>query len=141
MNATLTIRLGVSRHSLLTATERRELNRLLNRWGGWMEKHGEFQGYPSVNILEAARQGRGGVPGHRILCLEMPTDVWVTHQRVLTLPKHEQEAVWLWYVPVMRADGRIRSIRDRCELVGIPEDTVRKRVSRARQRIAGITPT
>lgn len=105
-----------------------------------MEQHGEFEGYPSVNILEAARGGRGGVPGHRILCLEMPTDVWSTHQRILTLPKHEQEAVWLWYVPLMKDHGLIRSVKERCAIAGITEEALRQRISRARRRIMGISP-
>ena len=139
MSSTIAITLGGSRQTMLTATERRELNRLLNRWGNWMEQHGDYQGYPSVNILEAARGGRGGVPGHRILCLEMPDDVYHTHQRVLRLPKHEQQAVWLWYVPVMLENGTVRTISDRCETAGIKEEALRKRVYRARLRIAGIS--
>lgn len=138
---TLAISLGRPRQSTLTGRERRELNRLLNRWGNWMEQHGEFEGYPSVNILEAARGGRGGVPGHRILCLEMPTDVWSTHQRILTLPRHEQQAIWLFYVPLMKEGGRIRSVRERCEIAGINLEALRKRVYRAKLRIAGISPS
>jgi len=138
--AALPILTGVVRESRLTITERRELNRLLNRWGDWMEKHGDFDGYPSINILESFIGSDMGMPGHRILCLEMPIDVYATHQRVIRLPEIERVAVWLWYVPLTKENGTIRSISERCEKTGISEENLRKRVSRARQRIAGITP-
>lgn len=140
MSATIALQLPTVRHSSLTRIEKRELNRLLNRWGNWMEQHGEYEGYSSVNILEAARGGRS-VPGHRILCLEMPDDVYHTHQRVLRLPDHEQEAVWLFYVPLMKEGGCIRSVKERCEIAGINEEALRKRVYRAKLRIAGISPS
>jgi hypothetical protein len=131
---------NAARQSRLTLTERRELNRLLNRWGNWVEKHWDFDGYPSTNILESYIGSDLGAPGHRILCLEMPTDVYATHQRVIRLPEDERAAIWLWYVPVTKENGTIRSIAERCEIAGITEENLRKRVSRGRQRIAGISP-
>lgn len=135
------ITIGVSRISRLTLTEKKQLNRLLNRWGDWIEKHLHFDGYPSVNVLEAYIGG-GTAPsaGHRILCLEMPIDIYTTHQRVLRLLEDEREAIWIWYVPVMKADGTIWSVRERCEIAGVSEECLRKRVSRARMRIAGLNP-
>lgn len=140
MVASLPVALGVARKSRLTLTERRSLNRLLNSWGNWIEKHWNFEGYPGINILEAFIGSDAGAPGHRILCLEMPIEVYTTHQRVLRLPELEREAIWLWYVPRMKENGTIWSVRERCEVVGISEETLRKRVSRARMRIAGLNP-
>jgi hypothetical protein len=134
------ITIGTPRISRLTLTEKRSLNAILNRWGNWMEKHSHFDGYPGVNILEAYIGSDAGVPGHRILCLEMPIDVYTTHQRVIRLPEQEREAVWLWYVPRVKENGTLWSVGERCEIAGITEETLRKRVSRARMRIAGVDP-
>lgn len=128
------------RYSFLTRTERRELDASLNRWGDWMEKHGDYEGFPSVNILESFIGSDLGAPGHRILCLEMPIGVYCTHQRVLRLPETEQEAVWLWYVPRMKQNGQIWTIDEKCVLTGINQWALRKRVQRAKWRIMGIDP-
>lgn len=134
------INISVSRVTRLTLTEKKSLNRLLNRWGDWMEKHGHFNGYPAINILESYIGSDAGAPGHRILCLEMPIEVYTTHARVLRLPEAEREAIWLWYVPCVKENGTIWTVRERCELTGISEESLRKRVSRARMRIAGLNP-
>src|SRR5688572_17762239 len=111
---------------------------MLNVWGNWVEHQLQFQGYASANILEAAKAGGRGSTGHRILCLEMPIVVRLTHSRVQRLPRHEHDAVWLWYVPATQEDGRVRPISVRCQLAGIAEETLRKRVYRARKRILGL---
>lgn len=128
------------RTSSLTLQERRELNASLNRWGDWMEKHGDFDGYPGVNILESFIGSDLGSPGHRILCLEMPLGVYCTHQRILRLPETEQVAVWLWYVPTMKPNGQTYTVEEKCRLTGIEEWALRKRVQRAKLRIMGIDP-
>ena len=119
------------------ATERKLINRMLKIWGNWVEHQLQFQGFASENILEAAKAGGRSAMGHRILCLEMPRVVRLAHSRVQRLPRHEHDAVWLWYVPVMQENGRVRPISLRCQLAGIAEETLRKRVYRARKRIAG----
>ena len=128
------------RTSRLTRVERAQLNASLNRWGDWMEKHGDFDGYPGVNILESFIGSDLGMPGHRILCLEMPTGVYCTHQRVLRLPELERQAIWLWYVPTMKGNGTTYTVKEKCLLVGLREDALRQRVYRARLRIAGVDP-
>lgn len=128
------------RYSTLTRAELRELNASLNRWGDWMEKHWGFDGYPGINILESFIGSDLGAPGHRILCLEMPVGVYCTHQRVLRLPELEQQAVWLWYVPTMRANGTTYTVQEKCRIAGLNEWTLRKRVQYAKLRIAGIDP-
>lgn len=139
MSATIAISIPLQpRHSALTRAEKKELNRLLNRWGDWIEKHGDFEGYPGVNILESFIGSDLGLPGHRILCLEMPPGVYATHQRVLRLPEDEKKAVWLWYVPVMQENGTTRSVRERCRIAGLLYDTTYRRVQRALMLIAGI---
>lgn len=121
--------------------ERRALMSELYAWGKWVETHSEYTGHPGVNFLVAALHGRGGGSlGHRILCLEMPTGVYATHQRVLRLPAPEQAAVQIKHVTVLNDDGTIQSVEERRRLVGISEEAFRKRLSRAYQRIMGIVP-
>jgi hypothetical protein len=131
---------GPVRESRLTLTERRELNRLLNRWGDWVEKHLDFDGYPSINILESYIGSDLGAPGHRILCLEMPTDVYHTHQRVIRLPESEREAVWIAYVPRMKQNGTVWSKHELMGLLDMDTDAFHQRLSRAKRRLAGVLP-
>lgn len=128
------------RFSFLTRVERQELNASLNRWGDWMEKHGDFDGYPSINILESYIGSDLGAPGHRILCLEMPIGVYCTHQRVLRLPELEQQSIYLWYVPRMKPNGQTWTLDEKCHLTGINQWVLRKRVQSAKLRIMGIDP-
>lgn len=116
------------------------INYELNVWGRWIEKHMDFEGYPGVSALEAWRSGRGGgLPGHKILCLDMPTMVYAVHARVLqVLTEFEREAVWVWYVVRVKPDGTLWPIDHKCKKAGITEDALRKRVSRARRRLAGL---
>lgn len=119
--------------------ERSALEGELNRWGKWLETHSEFEGYPGVNILIAfIGGGGGGIPGHRILCLDMPTDIYATHGRVIRLPEAEQEAVWLKYVTRLKPDGTLWTVRERCVKADISEDAFHQRLSRARSRILGL---
>lgn len=121
--------------------ERRVLMSELRDWGRWQEKHADFEGHSSINILAAYTGGAGGgSPGHRILCLEMPTKIYCTHQRVIRLPEPEQDAIQIKFVTVLAPDGTIRTIEERCRTVGVSLDAFRKRLSRAYQRIMGINP-
>jgi len=123
------------------AYERHVLNGELNRWGHWIERHSDYAGYPGVNILAAYIGGDGGAKtGHRILCLDMPWEIEVTHLRVLTCTEAEQEAVWIRHVVRLKEDGTLWSLYERLIRVGITEDTYRRRYSRARQRIMGVVP-
>lgn len=121
--------------------ERRVLMGELNAWGKWVELHWLHTGYPSLNILASHLGGGGGIAGHRILCLEMPTGVYATNQRVLRLPETEQQAVHIRHVAVLKDDGTVWPVHERCECHGISEEAYRKRLSRAYQRIMGIEPT
>jgi len=119
--------------------ERRALEGELNRWGKWIEKHSDYEGYPGVNILQAFLEGRGGgTPGHRILCLDMPTDVYSVHNRILMLSEEQREAVWVYYVTRLKADGTLWSLEERCKRLGVTEVAFRMRVSRARRRLLGL---
>jgi hypothetical protein len=119
--------------------ERRALEGELNRWGRWIERNSDFEGYPGVNILVAFLMGRGGdSAGHKILCLDMPTDVYSVHHRVLMLTEALQEAVWIYYVTRLKPDGTLWSVSERCIRVGLSEETLRQRLKRARNRLLGI---
>ncbi len=116
------------------------INYELNVWGRWIEKHMDFEGYPGVSTLEAWRSGSGGgTPGHKILCLDMPIAVYAVHGRMIqVLTEYEREAVWIWYVIRVKPDGTLWPIEHKCKKAGITEEALRKRVSRARRRLAGL---
>lgn len=124
--------------------ERRALEGELHRWGNWQErKLHHDEGYPGLDILIAyLNGGGGGTPGHRILCLEMPTDVYSIHHRmILVLNEEEREAIWLYYVPRVKWCGLVCtewSLPEKCEIANLTEEIVRKRASRARAKLLGI---
>ncbi len=114
------------------------IHRELCAWGKWIEEHADYDGHASQSASCSVELRGDGRPGHKILCLDMPVHVYAVHARVLRLPESEQEAVWIWYVIRIKPDGTIWPIAHRCRTVGITEEALRKRVSRARRRIAGL---
>jgi hypothetical protein len=118
---------------------RKALDGELNRWGKWIERHMDYEGFPGTNILVAFTQGSGGGnPGHRILCLDMPTAVYSVHHRVIMLQETLQEAVWIWYVPRLKQDGTLWTVQERCLRAGLGEEALRQRLKRAKDRILGL---
>lgn len=114
------------------------INRELHNWGHWIEQRIDYEGFPAFSIgLQLVSWG-SGVYGDRILCLDMPTAIYATHARVLRLPEHEQEAVWIWYVVRVKPDGTIWPVEHKCRTVGISEAALRQRIHRARRKIAGL---
>lgn len=111
----------------------------LARWGGWIERHMDYEGYPSENFLLAFTHGRGGErPGHRILCHDMPAAIYETHRNVLRLPDQLQEALWIRYVPHVRADGTTWNVGEKCRLADLSEDVLYQRVHRAKSLLVAI---
>lgn len=114
---------------------RSALSSELRRWGGWIERNmlDHDDGWPSENFLLAFTHGRGGaIAGHRVLCRDMPEHIYATHRHWLSLPEQLQEAVWIRYVPMLRGDGTVWTLAEKCRLADIPLDTVEKRLARAR---------
>lgn len=123
----------------MDSLERQAVDGELNRWGRWIERHADYEGFPAVNSLVAALQGAGGgQPGHRILCLDMPDNIYATHGRILRLSEREREAVYLFYAVKLKPDGTLWTVTEKCRIYGIQEDSMRRRVSRARHRILGL---
>lgn len=119
---------------------RRALEGELNRWGKWIENHCDYEGYPGVNVLVGFLLGRGGgTAGHRILCLDMPTDVYAVHGRVVRLPEEQQEALWLYYVTRLKPNGTLWTLPERCARAGVSEEDLKARLSSARERLLGIS--
>lgn len=114
------------------------IDRELNAWGRWIEQRIDYEGFPSFSAGMQLVSWGGGVYGDRILCLDMPTAIYAAHSRVLRLPEHEQEAVWIWYVIRVKPDGTLWPIAHKCKSAGITEAALRQRVSRARRKIAGL---
>jgi hypothetical protein len=120
---------------------RRALEGELNRWGKWIETHSDYEGYPGVNILVAFLMGRGGgASGHKILCLDMPTDVYAVHGRVIMLPDQQQEALWLFYVTRLKPNGTLWTLEERCLRAKVSQDDLKSRLTAARERLLGISP-
>lgn len=118
---------------------RRAIDGELNRWGKWIERHADYSGHPSINAIVAQLYGAGGgSPGHRILCLEMPTGVYATHMRILMLTENEREAVYLYFAVQVKDDGTLWTAQEKCRIYGIKEDSLRRRLARARYKILGI---
>lgn len=120
---------------------RRALEGELNRWGKWIEAHSDYEGFPGVNVLVAFLMGRGGgVSGHKILCLDMPADVYAVHGRVVRLPDEQQEALWLYYVTRLKPNGTLWTLDERCQRARVSQDQLRARLTAARERLLGISP-
>ena len=119
---------------------RRAIDSELNQWGAWLERNADYQGYPRTDNIAAFISGAGGgTPGHRILCLDMPTHIYAVHGRVLRLSESEREAVYLYFAFRLKPDGvTFWTIEEKCRQVGIDEGSMRRRRARARYRIAGI---
>jgi len=118
---------------------RRAIDGELNRWGKWIERHADYTGHPSINFLVAQLYGAGGgMPGHRVLCLDMPDGVYATHMRVLMLTEKEREAVYLYFAVQVRDDGTLWTVGEKCRIYGIKEDSLRRRLARSRYKILGI---
>jgi hypothetical protein len=119
--------------------ELRALDGELNSWGRWIERHADYTGFPSANMLETYIGGDGGgVPGHTILCLDMPVPVWATHHRVLRLHLDLQDAICACYVVRMKEDGTMWTLVEKCLKLGIAERTMRWRIAEAKRKILGL---
>lgn len=111
----------------------------LNRWGRWIERNADYSGYPSINALVAQLHGAGGgTPGHRVLCLDMPDSIYATHARILMLNELEREAVYLFFAVKLKPNGTLWTVAEKSRIYGIKEDSLRRRMSRARYRILGL---
>lgn len=130
--------------ALMDNLMRRAIDSELNAWGGWLERHNDYEGYPrSDNVAAFLNGGGGGSPGHRVLCLDMPTGVYATHARVLLLPELEREAVEIFFCYRLRPNARqdqtpYYSLAEKCQMAGVEERSLRRRINRARFRIAGL---
>lgn len=125
----------------MTGLDRSYVNAKLNAWGHWMERHAEVNGYPHQDNVTAFMAGAGGgTKGHRVLCLDMPEPIGLTHIRVLSLSENEQRAVFIWYVVRLKDDGSVWTIDEKCKAVGIKPQTLRLHLSRAKYRFLGLVP-
>lgn len=125
--------------SIMDRITRQAIDSELNSWGRWIERHADYTGHPSVNFLVAQLYGAGGgTPGHRVLCLDMPDGIYATHARILMLNEKEQEAVYLIFAVKLKPDGTLWTVAERCRIYGIKEDSLRRRLARARYRILGV---
>lgn len=129
----------MSAANVLDNVTRRAIDGELNRWGRWVERHADYTGHPSINFLVAQLYGAGGgIAGHRVLCLDMPDGIYGTHMRVLMLTEGEREAVYLYFAVQVKEDGTLWTVAEKCRIYGIKEDSLRRRIARARYKILGV---
>jgi hypothetical protein len=125
--------------NVLDNLTRRAIDGELNRWGRWVERHADYTGHPSINFLVAQLYGAGGgIAGHRVLCLDMPDAVYATHMRVLRLTESEKEAVYLYFAVQVKEDGTLWTVTEKSRIYGIKEESLRRRLARARYKILGV---
>lgn len=125
--------------SIMDRITRQAIDSELNSWGRWIERHADYTGHPSVNALVAQLYGAGGgTPGHRVLCLDMPEGIYATHARILMLSEKEREAVYLFFAVKLKDDGTVWTITEKARIYGIKEDSLRRRLARARYKILGL---
>jgi hypothetical protein len=125
--------------SIMDRITRQAIDSELNSWGRWIERHADYTGHPSVNALMAQFYGvGGGTPGHRILCLDMPEGIYATHARILMLTENEREAVYLFFAVKLKDDGTVWTITEKARIYGIKEESMRRRLARARYKILGL---
>lgn len=106
---------------------------LLERWGEWCEAHLDDQhGLPTTNAIEHFGEVGGGVPGHRILCQEMPRKVWLTNYHVIHQPSEYKEALITFYVFHVKPGGGKWTAKEKAKLLEVDYDTFRWRVSHGR---------
>jgi hypothetical protein len=106
---------------------------LLDRWGEWCEAHLDSEhGLPTRNVLEHFGEGGGGIPGHRILCAEMPRKVWLTNYHVIRQPEDYREALTSFYVFHVKPGGGKWTAKEKAKILGIDYATFRFRVSHGR---------
>lgn len=125
--------------NVLDNVTRKAIDCELNRWGKWIERHADYTGHPSINFLVAQLYGAGGgIAGHRVLCLDMPDAVYATHMRVLRLTEAEREAVYLYFAVQVKDDGTLWTVAEKSRIYGIKEESLRRRLARARYKILGV---
>lgn len=112
----------------------------LHRWGRAMFRHSEHDGTPGANLLETFIGGSGGgIPGHRVLCLDMPTELYVVNMRILTtLTEIEQDVILVWYAVPPKEDGNLWSDQEKADKLEMSVEDLRRHRRTAKRRILGL---
>lgn len=119
--------------------DRAALRRELYHWGRWMEYQAEHSGHPSCDTVTRFLEGRGGgLGGHRVLCLDMPVEVWSTNGRVMALDEQSRAAITTIYVDIVGVDGEVMTWERRAGRIHVSESTLRRLHNAALIRIAGL---
>ncbi|MBA3563081.1 MAG: hypothetical protein H0W33_03550 [Gammaproteobacteria bacterium] len=123
----------------------------LVRWGNWHLRDLENSDFPVTTALywiarqkktemqesrtAIARQMRKDF-GARILCRDMPGEVWETHLAVVRVSPEHQLVLAVKYLMIQDAAGVLLTDAARAVLLGLSADAFRKRSSRAKQAVA-----
>lgn len=121
-------------YSLLNGRKRSSHEGELDRWGTWWEKRRDFTGHASSSSIAAFTEGAGRARAQsRVLCKDMPKEIYWTNQAWLTLDECLSEVIWNHYVPRLNPDtGQCFTPEDKARLLGISYGNYRVRLTRAR---------
>lgn len=115
-----------------------KLEFLLKEWGAWFEKHITWADEYGDNILYRAgfMGGKGGTPGHKILCPECPKSVQRINRAICRLPAAENEAIVSWYCfPYDDETGKKYTKQQVAGMLHISYHALDKRLGRARKKL------
>jgi hypothetical protein len=122
----------------ISGRDRSWVDSILKEWGEWIWENRDYEGYPSADAIANFVNGAGGsMAGHRIICRDPPEWVTMTHVLVMMLPESLGAAVFAEFVPGVDENGLMLSRAERCERIGVNDETFRKRLQRARAKIVG----
>lgn len=110
----------------------------LKRWGFWKGLQYAADGWPPSNTLAQIMSGRADRPGHRILVLEMPAEVWRINAAVMKLPTdYVAVLVSRYCLPVQAETGEPYAVDFLASLLGISPGRYATRLDAARRAYQG----
>lgn len=124
----------------ISGIDRSYVNAKFNQWGHWIEKHKDVNGYPRLdNVSAYLSGGGGGTKGSRVLCLDMPEEISLTHVRIIrALDERERATVYVFYAVRMRDDGTLWPLHEKLATIGVRKSDLREILDSARMKFLGL---
>jgi len=108
---------------------------MLLAWGHDRMKLYAHSGYSSESTFARIFQGSVGKPEHKILCADLSGRSWATEFKVMALAPIYRDALIVKFALPAKDDGTLFTEKDMARKLGVPRETFRTRVRRAKQRI------
>jgi hypothetical protein len=108
---------------------------LLKEWGGYHEKTIDWANNWGANILYRAAflAGKGGAPGHKILCPDMPARVRKIDTLVSRLPDEQKLAIRLQYATPLASEEKGKTVKIFAEYMDVSERKFKQLLTDARK--------